>query len=283
MEITRRGFLEGAAGTAAATALAGRLEAAATRLPATIKVGACVVGLEQGKQAGLDGIEVTVGGPADRLEISKDEVRRRYKEEVKRLGLPIRSLQMGLLNECPLATDPRGVSWLEQCIDAARDLDAPVILVAFFGNGDLLDKGGRVKEADVDEVVRRLKAVAPRAKDAGVTLGIEDYLDAAANARILDRVGHDAVKIYYDCYNTGGTKGYDVPAEIRFLKDRIVQFHFKNADDFLETGKVRYSPIARAIREVDYRGWVVLETSSPTGNPVADARRNAEYVRSLFA
>jgi sugar phosphate isomerase/epimerase len=96
-------------------------------------------------------------------------------------------------------------------------------------------------------------------------------------------VGSDAVKVYYDCYNTGATKGYDVPSEIRFLKDRIVQFHFKNGPDFLETGKLDYEPIAAAIKEMGYRGWIVLETSSPTGDAVADVKRNAQYIRRLFA
>ena len=158
-----------------------------------------------------------------------------------------------------------------------------MILVAFFANGDLLGPDGRVKEGDVDAVVARLKAVAPRARDAGVILGIENYLNAEQNARILDRIGHESVKIYYDCFNTGGTKGYDVPAEIRFLKDRIAQFHFKNGPDYLETGKLHYPPIAAAIKEIGYRGWIVLETSNPSHNAVADVKRNAEYTRELFA
>jgi sugar phosphate isomerase/epimerase len=190
---------------------------------------------------------------------------------------------MGLLYDYPLASDPRGPAWLEQSIDAAHDLGAKVILVAFFSKGDLLDSVGKIKQADVDVVVKRLQAAAPRARDAGVVLGIEDYLNAEQNARILDRIGHDSVKIYYDCYNTGGTKGYDVPGEIRFLKDRIAQFHFKNGAGFLENGKVRYEPIASAIKEIGYHGWIVLETSSPSGNAVADVKRNAEYARRLFA
>src|SRR5262249_47180917 len=120
-------------------------------------------------------------------------------------------------------------------------------------------------------------------RSAGVILGIENYLNAEENARILDRVGHDSVKIYYDCYNSGGTKGYDVPGEIRLLKDRIAQFHFKNGRDFLETGKLRYEPIAAAIKATGYRGWIGLETSSPTRNAVADVKRTAEYARKLFA
>jgi len=197
-------------------------------------------------------------------------------------GLPISSLMMGLLNECPLATDPRAPAWLEQSIAAAADLGAKVVLVAFFGNGDLLDPDGRLKTAEVDAVVTRLRQAAPLAHDAGVILAIENYLDADQNARILDRIGHDAVQLYYDCYNTGATRGYDVPAEIRALRDRIVQIHFKNGPAYLDRGEVDYGPVAEAIRDIGYRGWVVLETSSPSGDPVGDARRNAEFARKLL-
>lgn len=285
MRSSRRDFLSGTVAAATGLAIwpAGSKGATALAPLADIRVGACVVGLEQGQQAGLAGVEVPVGGPAEQLEISRPDVRRHYKQQMKETGIPISSLMMGLLNDCALATDPRGPAWLEQSIDAAADLGAKVILVAFFASGDLLDPGGRLKNADVDRVVARLKAAAPRARDAGVILGIENYLNAEQNARILDRVGHDSVKVYYDCYNTGATKGYDVPAEIRFLKDRIAQFHFKNGPDFLETGKLHFEPIAQAIKQIGYRGWIVLETSSPTGNAVADVQRNAEYVRRLFA
>ena len=281
----RRTFIVRTSAALAATALLPELRAAeaASSALARIRVGACVVGLEQGRQAGLDGVEINVGGPADRLQIADEGFRQRHKEEMQKTGLKISSLMMGLLNDRPLASDPRGPAWLEQSIDGARDLGARVILVAFFGNGDLLDGTGKVKEADVDEVVKRIKAAAPRAKDAGVILAIENYLNAEQNARILDRINHESVRIYYDCYNTGGTKGYDVPAEIRFLKGRVAQFHFKNGADYLETGKVKFEPIAAAIKEIGYQGWIVLETSSPGRNPVADAKRNADYVRRLFA
>jgi sugar phosphate isomerase/epimerase len=41
--------------------------------------------------------------------------------------------------------------------------------------------------------------------------------------------------------------------------------------------------MADAITETGYKGWIVLETSSPSKNGVADAKRNADYVRSLFS
>jgi xylose isomerase-like TIM barrel protein len=149
MSSTRRDFLGGTVGAVTATALSARfLEATTARAGAGktktgLKVGGCTVGLEEGARCGLDGVEVGVGGPADRLEITRPEVRRQYKDRMEKTGLPISSLMMGLLNDCALATDPRASAWLEQSIDAAHDLGAKVILVAFFANGDLLGSGDR--------------------------------------------------------------------------------------------------------------------------------------------
>jgi sugar phosphate isomerase/epimerase len=156
-----------------------------------------------------------------------------------------------------------------------------VILVAFFGKGDLLDDNKQLKKDDADVVVKRLKAAAPRAKDAGVILAMENLLSARQNAEILERVGHESVQIYYDVYNLAG-EGYDVPAEIRFLRQRIAMIHFKNGPHYLDDGKVQYPPAAAAIQEIGYKGWIVLETSSPSKDRVADARRNAGYVGKLF-
>jgi sugar phosphate isomerase/epimerase len=285
MNMNRRTFLGHTTAALAGSTLLPQLYAAdtAAKVQSPFRFGACVVGLPQAKQAGLEGVEVGVGGAADRLEIADPKVQQRYKEQMQETGLPICSFMMGLLNSNPLASDPRGPAWLEQSIDAARVLGARVILVAFFGKGDLLDKAGNLKERDVDVIVQRIKAAAPRAKDAGVILAIENYLNGEQNARILDRINHESVQLYFDVFNTGTTKGHNVPADIRLLKGRIAQFHFKNGPKYLDDEKAKFEPIAAAIKEINYRGWIVLETSSPSKDAVADARRNGEYLRKLFA
>lgn len=283
MNITRRRFLANTTAALAGTTLLTSLQAApVAAAEAKIRIGTCVTSLDQTRQAGLEGVEVGVGDAAERLEIADPKVQARYKEEMQKTGLPICSLMMGLFNGYPLATDPRASAWMEQSIDAAHVLGAKVILLAFFSNGDLLDANERVKQADVDEAVKRIKAAAPRAKDAGVILGIENYLNGEQNARILDRINHESVQLYYDVYNTGTTKRHNVPADIKRLQGRIAQFHFKNGDKYLDDEKAKFEPIAAAIKEIDYQGWIVLETSSPSGDPVADAKRNGDYVRSLF-
>jgi len=281
MTMTRRDWLKATAGLAGAGLVgAWPAQAAAASRPVRIHIGSCMVSLDEAKQAGLEGVEIRAGNAAQRLEIADPEVRQKYKEKMKQTGLVISSVMMGLLNSNPLASDPRGPAWLEQTIDAAKDLGAKVILVAFFGKGNLL-ADGKLKQADVDVVVERLKAAAPRAERSGVILAIENTLSARHNAEILARIDHPAVRIYYDVGNSTNL-GYDVPAEIRFLKDRIAQIHFKDNPHYLGEGKVAFPPIAAAIEEIGYQGWIVLETTSPSKDRIADARRNAAYVRNLF-
>jgi sugar phosphate isomerase/epimerase len=280
MNLTRRSFIRATTGLLASAALLPKAVQAAGK--AQIKIGACVVGLDAAKQAGLEGVQVRAGNAADELEIFKAATRAQYKAQMQSAGLPICSLMMGLLNEFPLATDPRGPAWLAQCIDAAKDLGVANVLVAFFGKGDL-QSGKRIKEPEFTSVVQRLKAAAPRAKDAGVTLAVENMLSAEQNLRLLDEINHDAVSLYYDVFNTGKTQKYDSPAEIRLLKGRISQIHYKNGPQYLDEDKPHFEAVTAALKDIGYSGWIVLETSSPSKNGVADAKRNGDFVRALFA
>ncbi len=275
MKCSRRQFL--ASASAISVASLGR--AVGVKAASSIRVGTCTLGLRQAREAGLDGVEIRAGNPSDTLDIADPARRASWKAEMQETGLVICSIMMGLLNQCPLATDPRAPAWLEQTIDGARDLGAKNILVAFFGKGSLLENG-KLKEDDFRSVVDRLKDAAPRAADAGVILAVENTLTAEQNERLLDAVGHPAVRIYYDVYNT---RSYGVPGELRRLKDRISQLHFKNGPKYLDEDAPIFEEIAAAVRDIGYSGWIVLETSSPSKDGVADARRNGHYVRKLFA
>ncbi|MDX9867224.1 MAG: sugar phosphate isomerase/epimerase family protein [Kiritimatiellia bacterium] len=279
MRFTRRSFLRHSAAALSLTAIPPFCAHAGTP---GIRVGSCTLRLDQARQAGLDGVQLWAGGAAEELEIHKAETRARLKAQMRETGLPICSLMLGLLNQYPLATDPRAPAWLQQSIDAAADLGVPNILVAFFGKGDL-QTGRKIKEPEFAAACRRIRDAAPRARDAGVTLSIENLLSAEQNLRMLDAIGHEAVSLYYDVYNTGKSMKYDSPAEIRFLKERITQIHFKNGPQYLDEDRPYFEAVTAAIREIRYPGWIVLETSSPSKDGVADGKRNGDFVRALFA
>lgn len=246
-----------------------------------ILIGSSRLGIEAGKEAGLDGVEICVHDTTDILAISDLSVRLKYKEDMAKTGLAVPSLSMLMLNYCALATDERAPGWLEQCIDASADLGATRILMPFFMKGNLLTKERQLKTAEIDALVERLKAVAPRAEKAGVVLCIENTLSAEQNLEILKRIGSKSVALYYDVKNTAGM-GYDVPAEIRLLRDNIAQIHFKNGASYMGDGGLDFPSFAKAIKDIDYKGWIVLETSKISGDDVADAKREAIYTRELF-
>ena len=279
MKLTRRAFVRQASGVfATATLLPNVVKAAQAKMT----VGSCVVGLDAAKQAGLDGVEVRAGDEAEELDIFQGGTRAKYKAQMQATALPVCSIMMGLLNNFPLATDPRAPAWMTQCIDAAKDLGAKTILVAFFGKGDLQSEK-KIKEVEFKSAVQRIRNAAPYAQDAGVTLAVENMLSAEQNLRLLEEIGHDSVRLYYDVFNTGKTQKYDSPADIRLLKSRIAQIHYKNGPHYLDEDKPYFEAVSAAIKEINYQGWIVLETSNPSKDSIADARRNGQFVRSLFA
>ena len=93
-------------------------------------------------------------------------------------------------------------------------------------------------------------------------------------------MGSEAVKAYYDIGNSTNA-GFDVPADLRALKDRLGMLHFKDGGAYLGEGKVKMEPVAEAIQAIGYQGWIVLETANPSKNAEADCRRNAQSIRKL--
>lgn len=225
------------------------------------------------KEIGLEGVQVDAGGSADALSICRPEVQEQYKEAMEKTGMVVSSICMGLLNSNPLISDPRAPAWVSNTIRAAANLKAKVILLAFFGRGTLQS------QEDKDKAAAILKPLAPEAEKAGVILGIENTLSAEDNVRILDKIQSAAAQVYYDVANsTFG--GYDVPKEIRSLGKRICEIHFKDRT-LLGQGEVNYPGIRDAVRDIAYKGWIILEGANPLGPRISGAY-NAGFVRGLL-
>lgn len=231
-----------------------------------------------GKEIGLDGIEVSIGSVANKLWLRRPEIQKKYLAAARESGLAIPSMAMGLLNGVPMMSEPRTTLWVADTIDVAKKIGAKVILLAFFGKGTLREKN----KEDMRRVTEALRELAPRAEKAGVILGLENLLSAEANLGIIEKVESKNLQIYYDVYNSAG-EGYDVIREIKLMgKDQICQVHFKEGGKYLGSGKIDWPAVAGALGEIKYRGWLVLETSSPRRNVVKDTRKNLKYIEKLF-
>ncbi|HEU0037853.1 MAG TPA: sugar phosphate isomerase/epimerase family protein [Verrucomicrobiae bacterium] len=250
------------------------------------KIGACdwsigqlgdPASFELAKQIGLDGVQVSLGTAANDMRLRQPAVQQQYRDAAKKAGLEVASLAIGEMNNVPYKSDPRTIEWVSDCIDVCQALGARVVLLAFFNKGDLRDD-----KAGVDEVVKRLKAVAPKAEKAGVILGIESWLSAPEHLEILERVGSKAVQVYYDVRNSSD-RGYDIYQEIRTLGQRICEFHAKENGALLGQGKVDFRKVREAIDAIGYRGWIQIEGAVPPGGQMLPSyQANCKFLREIF-
>jgi L-ribulose-5-phosphate 3-epimerase len=251
------------------------------------KLGACdwsigktsdPAAFEVAKEIGLDGVQVSLGTVANDLHLCKPEVQQQYKDAARTTGLQVASLAIAELNSVPYKSDPRTVQWVSDSIDVCKALGVRVVLLAFFSKDDLRDD-----PAGVDEVVRRLKAVAAKAEKAGVILGIESWLSAGQHLEILERVGSKAVQVYYDVCNSND-RGYDIYKEIRQLGKRICELHAKENGSLLGQGKVDFRKVRAALDDIDYRGWIQIEGAVPPGKPMLESyQANCKFMRGILA
>ena len=228
------------------------------------------------KQLGLDGVQVTIGTVAKGMHLTRPEVQKVFLEAAKASEVEIASLALVDLNYVPYKSDPRAEKWVADSIDVCKAMDVNVVILPCFLKGDL-----RGDHKGIDEVVRRLKKVTPRAEDAGVILGLESWLSAWETKAIMDRVGSPAVQMYYDVGNSH-KQGYDIYEEIRWMgNENICEFHAKDYGFLFGKGKVNFPAVRLAMDDIGYRGWIQVEGAKPLGL-VKSYKADAEYLKSIF-
>lgn len=228
------------------------------------------------QRLGLDGVQVDFGRGEEDLPLFDTALQQRILGRAEQRQQEIASLAMGVLNDIPYKSDPRAERWVDQAIDVCRVMEAKIILLAFFGNGDLKNDA-----PGTNAVVSRLKNIAPKAEKARVTLAIESWLSAAEHMAIIDRVGSPAVKVYYDVGNSNMMK-YDIYQEIRDLRGQICQFHAKDYDDLYGKGSIDFPRVRAAMDASGYRGWLVMEGVKMPLGVEESCRYDAEYLRPIF-
>jgi len=232
------------------------------------------------KEIGLDGIMVNMGSESNQLKLRDLSVQQEYLKYSKETGIEISSIAIAELNNIPYKSDPRTEQWVWDSVDVAKNLSVPVVLLAFFGNNDLRnDAKGK------QEVVRRLKRVAPHAEKKGIILGIESYLSADEQIDIIDQVGSKNIKVYYDFCNVTDA-GLDTVKEFKKLgKERICELHMKENGFLLGSGVNDWKAIGQAIHETNYKGdgWMQIEGAIPKGaDRVKSYQQNFQFLKNIF-
>ncbi len=235
--------------------------------------------LSAAARLGFDGLQVDLGDVKSMQDPARREL---YGSAARKYNTTIGSLALGILNEVPYASDPRGQTLVDAAIDIAAAMKQKVLLLAFFDKGDL----NRPENSD-EQLVARLKENAPKAQRAGVVLGLEAEIPVRRYRRILDQVGSPAVKAYFDLVHAH-TAGGDFYEEITSLSGRICEFHAKDYGNVLfGQGDVDFKQVRRAMDAIGYSGWIHVEQwaeikgDKPLGFDETH-RRNLHYLRTIF-
>jgi len=270
----------------ASAASANPADPTSQRIVYNLRVGVCdwtiaktgdPAAFELAARLGLDGVQASLVLKGDSLALADPAFRQVFLKAVWRARIPIASLAIGDLNDVPLKSDPRAEEWLAKGIDVAAAMNVKIILVPFFGKGDLRDD-----PAGIDAVIAALKRLAPKAEARGIVLALESYLSAGDNLKILERVGSPAVQVYYDVANSQAV-GRPILEEIRQLGPHIVEVHAKDTKDLYGKGSIDFPAVLKALEDIGYNGWLVIEgTKMPLGVEES-VRYDADYLRTVFA
>ena len=230
-------------------------------------------------ELGLDGVEVVLA-PGDlerkeRLE-SIQEAIARSKLRVPSLILASHNVDGGIADADACIAD-RARAEVVAAVEWARTLRAEVVLVPFFLAADVRN-GPAVERCRV-----AFAALCPVAAEAGATLCFEGSLPADTIVSIAERVDSDAFGCHFDPANLV-VAGLDPASEARALGPLIRRVHLKDTqerrgDCRLGDGHVDFDACARALAEIGYEGWFVLES------PPGDARhvaRDVRFARAAF-
>ena len=244
---------------------------------------------------GLSGLEIgsaRVSDHADALAYKKESDRWRIRTVSLYTAFPRGTT---LVNAGPPAEEA-----LRKTIQAGELLGATVIaLGGFFETCPKMDN-----EASYGPCVALLKKMGPVAADSGMTIALELSLSVAEYQKLMDLVGHPAVRPYWDATGTDhmghpgdGIKGLEV------FGNKIPMMHLKNgrAGFLMEQvhllDKHPKSPVPEQVmslkwadegfpilKKVGYEGWFAFETPHSSLDAfVTETTKNVAFVMKCMS
>ena len=228
------------------------------------------------KELGFDGVQVSYD-PEGSESLANRAYRPMFLAAAKGSGVAIASLCIGLLNERPLATTREAEGWVEDSLGAIDEMNVSQVMLPFFGNGDM--------ESNKDHqpmVIEKIKRLAPIAEKRKKIIAIESYLSAEALLKMIETIGSDVIKVYYDTLNHKH-KGYDIYREIELLgsKKLISEIHFKEEEARIGGGEIDFARVCAVLEKVGYEGWIVVEGST-TGDWKESHAANSQFIKKLI-
>ncbi len=256
--------------------------------------------VETAATLGFDGAEVSLLG-------LDEDAAGALRSTASDVGIEL-TATTGLSNDTDITSaDPtvraNGIDHLHRAADIVAGLGGDRLCGVIYGPwgaGTTVDPDGRRARG-----AEALATVAPVFAERGITLGLEtvnrfetDMVNTVDQAiDLADRIGAPNVGVHCDTFHMNIEEA-SIPDAIRRAGDRLVHFHAVANDRGVPgTGHLRWTDIARALRDIGYDDWVTLELFVRPGlsvsgdlfiwrdicpDPTAAARDGLGFLRALF-
>ena len=195
---------------------------------------------------------------------------------------PITSLGLGMNNDISSddpATVSRGEALLGSALSVARDLGSTML------SGVLYSALGKYRKAPNEacrwNCIHALGRLAEKAKDAGMTIGIEPVNRYESNLvntgdqalKLIETIGADNMVVHLDSYHMNIEEGPPGPL-IERLGDRLGYVHVNESHrGYLGTGSIDFPAFFQALADHSYDGVITFEAFSAG---IGDPKLNAE-------
>jgi len=219
------------------------------------------------KKMGLDGVEI----PLMELEVInvKKTKRELKKNDIEGLG----SIGLNLdrdITSSDEAIRRRGIDYMKRCVEVVSELEGDAI------NGVIYTAWGKITgksrtEEEWRRSVEALKEVCRYARDYDIALGLEPvnrfetyFLNTAVDAvKLAKDIGEPNVKVHLDTFHMNiEEKNFYQP--IKDAGDLLYHLHCCENDRGIPgTGHVDWDGVFKALSEIGYDRWLVIESFVP--------------------
>ena len=247
------------------------------------------------KKAGYHGVEIAPFTVGKRVTDVTARQRREIREAAQRAGIEISGIHWVLAKTEGLhLTHPdkkvrvRTARYLLDLVDFCGDLGGSTVVFGSPKQRDVLP-GVEMKQA-LQWAAEGFRYPVNRAQEKRITICFEplapsetNFINTAADAiRFTKKLASSAFKILLDV-KAMCSESKPIPQIIRESRRAFGYFHANDRNlKGPGFGDVDFKPIAAALKEVEYDGWVSVEVFNFEEGPEAIATRSREYLKKVF-
>lgn len=247
-------------------------------------------------ECGYQGIEIAPFTISDYVTDISTKRRSQLRRQAEKAGVQIIGLHWLLaktqgfhLTSPDAAVRRKTVGYLGALADFCAELGGNLLIFGSPKQRNLLE--GTNRDQGMQHAAEVLRATQPALEKADVTLALEplspgatNFLNTASDAvELIELVNSPRCRLILDC-NAMYTEPTPIPELIRANRRHLAHFHANDPNrQGPGFGELDFMPIVRALREINFAGWMSVEVFDYSPGPERLARESIRHLKECFA